>query len=117
MKLTLLSLLAVLVLVAGCQKSRIDPPTSQISTVTISLPSIVCESCSRNIRKAVQSVDGVEEIKVSVERKSADVTFVRARTNVEAIENAISRAGYDANKRKRDPEAYERLDACCKIDG
>jgi hypothetical protein len=31
------------------------------------------------------------------------------------MENAVAQAGYDANETKRDAEAYDALDACCKV--
>ena len=36
-------------------------------------------------------------------------------TNVPALELAVANAGYAANDKKADPEAYEKLAECCKV--
>jgi len=106
----------VLLEATGCQKSMHDAPLSQVTTATISLPSMVCELCAKTITKAVNSVEGVQGIVVNVDDKSARVQYLSSKTSLDAIENAIVLAGYDANGKKRSPEAYEKLDKCCKID-
>ena len=104
--------LLVAFLFAGCQKQQ-----PELQTATIKASSMVCGTCAKNIEKAVYHVDGVKEVNVDVKTKMVEVKFIPLQTNVETIEMAISDAGYDANNRKRNPEAYEKLDACCKIDG
>lgn len=96
---------------AGCQKQE------QLESTTIHATSMVCESCAKTIEKAVYHVDGVKEVSVDVKAKLVEVKFVPRQTNVETIEEAITDAGYDANAKKRNPEAYEKLSPCCKIDG
>ena len=90
---------------------------TKTETVSIQLPSMVCGTCAKTIQKAIYHVDGVKDVDVSVEKKVAEVKFVSMQTNLQAIEEAITEAGYDANSRKRNPDAYEKLDKCCKIDG
>ena len=95
----------------GCQKQP------ELQTSVIKANSMVCGTCAKNIEKAVYLVDGVKEVNVDVKAKTVEVKYVPLQTNVETIEVAISDAGYDANNRKRNPDGYEKLDACCKIDG
>ena len=92
-------------------------PKEPVETTTIKAGSMVCGKCAKTIQKAVYGVEGVKEVEVDVEGKTVQVIYVSARTNVQTIEMAISDAGYDANNRKRNPDAYEKLEACCKIDG
>jgi copper ion binding protein len=92
-------------------------PAQKLETATISARSMVCGTCAKTVEKAVYRVEGVKEVNVDVKEKTVEVKFVPAQTNLETIEMAISDAGYDANNRKRNPEAYEKLQACCKIDG
>ena len=108
---TLYVLLVFGMLFAGCEKKK------QLETATIKASSMVCGSCAKTIEKAVYKVDGVKEVDVDIKSKIVQVKLVPGQTNVETVEMAISDAGYDANNRKRDAAAYDKLDACCKIDG
>jgi len=84
---------------------------------TVNTPTIVCNTCKKNVTSALKKLDGVEKISVDLKVKKVTVTYDDTKTNVDAIENAITSAGYDANDKKADHEAYERLDDCCKIGG
>jgi len=92
-------------------------PKEPVETASIKASSMVCGKCAKTIQKAVYGVEGVKDVDVDVEGKTVQVIYVPARTNVQTIERAISDAGYDANNLKRNPGAYEKLEACCKIDG
>jgi len=88
-----------------------------LSTASIHATSMVCGTCAKNIEAAVTHVEGVKEVSVDVKTKMVMVKYVPEKTNLESLEKAITDAGYDADNRKRNPEAYEKLDKCCKIDG
>jgi periplasmic mercuric ion binding protein len=111
MKYHIVLLVSLGLLVPACR------PKQPLETTTIKANSMVCGTCAKTIEKAVYAVEGVKEVNVDVKEKKVEVKFVSAQTNVETIEQAISDAGYDANNRKRNPDAYEKLQACCKIDG
>lgn len=98
-------------LVAGCTKEV------ELQTANIKTPTILCGTCAKNIEKAVYAVEGVKSVDVDLDAKAVEVKYVAVQTNIETLERAITGAGYDADDQKRDPEAYEKLDACCKIDG
>ena len=83
----------------------------------VNTPTIVCNMCKKNISSALKKIEGVNKVNVDLKEKKVSVTFDDSKTNLEAIENAITSAGYDANDKKADHEAYEKLDGCCKIDG
>ena len=91
-----------------------QPP---LQTAKVQLKTIVCGSCAKTIESAVLKVGGVKSVKVDVESKIATVEFFTSKIDLKSIESTISNAGYDANNTKRNPEAYEKLAACCKIDG
>ena len=97
-------------LLLGCQRK------DQLESVTINVNSIVCGTCARTIEKAVAKVEGVKEINVDLDKKIAQVKFIPTMVTLDKLENAITGVGYDANDKKRSPQAYENLDACCKID-
>lgn len=87
-----------------------------VETTVVNVPTIVCNSCVATITKALKKVTGVKTTKIDLAKKTATVTFASSKTSVAKIETAIAKAGYDANEVKRDPAAYEKLDACCKTD-
>jgi copper chaperone CopZ len=107
--LPFLLLLLFKTLHAGSMNFPADEKTS------ISVPSIVCGKCVKNVTKALKNVDGVIKVKVDLDSKIATVTYDTEKTSVPDLENAITAAGYDANNKTADPKAYEKLDDCCKI--
>lgn len=87
----------------------------KIETATIMLPTIQCSMCVDKVEKALGTVEGITKASVDLEKKLAVVDFVPASVSLPVIETAIARAGYDANSKKADPEAYEKLPECCKV--
>lgn len=83
--------------------------------MTVSLPTIQCSICKKNITKALKKDEGIKEFKIDVEGKTAKITYDKSKTEPGKIENLIVAAGYDANNKKADPDAYNNLDDCCKM--
>jgi copper chaperone CopZ len=121
---TLLILITAVVF-AACGKSENRTTDKQEKTqtaevksheeTTVQLPTIQCGMCKKNITKALKKVDGIHEININVEGKVANIMYDKDKTDLSAIENAITGAGYEANDKKADPVAYEKLDECCKV--
>ncbi len=110
-------LLAMGITSSQSKKQPVDKASStRIDTTVIRVPTMVCNTCVKTITKALNKVKGVKATNVNLDKKTATVTFVSSRVNVATLERAISNAGYDANSVKRNPAAYEKLDACCKSD-
>ena len=84
-------------------------------TEEITLPTVQCGMCKKTIEKAVKKLDGIVSISVDVDVKKAVVVFDDTKTSLTAIENTISKAGYEANSKKANKEAYDKLDDCCKM--
>ena len=63
-------------------------------TVTLAVKNMTCAICPITVMKALNGVVGVSRIEVSYERKEALVTFDDAKTNVEALIEATTNAGY-----------------------
>jgi mercuric ion binding protein len=80
----------------------------------IKIPSAQCEICEATLNKTLKKVKGIDKYKVDIEGKVIHVNYDRNVTTISKIENAITSAGYDANDKKANPEAYENLDKCCK---
>lgn len=70
------------------------PVGAATKTVTLSVPGMTCAACPITVKKALTKVEGVAKTEVSFERKEAVVTFDDAKTNVSALIEAITDAGY-----------------------
>lgn len=82
-------------------------------TDTLALNGLSCTMCERRIEKNVKKIQGVKAIEADSENQTAIVTFDPKQTNKTAIEEAISRIGYDAGKYPADKTARENLPGCC----
>lgn len=108
MKYSLILPILLLVLFGACKKYE------NLQTSVIRVNTIVCDQCAETIKKAVFTLQGVKDFEADLDTKTIEVKYLSTQTNLETIEITIVRAGYDANDRKRDPEAYENLPECCK---
>jgi len=91
--------------------------SAELASTTINIPTAKCSSCANTISTALKGVDGVQDVKVDAEGKKAEVKYIAAKANLASLENAIAKAGYDANSTKRDQAAYDKLESCCKDGG
>ena len=87
------------------------------TTIKVNLPTIQCTKCKKNIEKALVKIDGINKPVVDVDEKILTVNFDATKTNQEKIEKAVTLAGYQANDKPADKDAYDNLDDCCKIGG
>jgi mercuric ion binding protein len=63
-------------------------------TATLSVPGMTCSTCPITVKKALMKVDGVQQAKVSYEKREAVVTFDDSKTSVEKVSQATANAGY-----------------------
>lgn len=104
---------------------RVDPKPNSVPTTTekpdgtaetkIALSTIQCGTCKKTITKALKTDAGIKDINVNVDEKYVVVNFDKSKTSLDKIEGIIIAAGYDANGKKADPKAYDKLESCCKI--
>jgi mercuric ion binding protein len=66
-------------------------------TVTLAVSGMTCAACPITVKKALNRVEGVSKIDVSLEKKEAVVTFDDAKTNVEKLTKATANAGYPSS--------------------
>lgn len=109
--IALFSLLTIAFGVAAAQ----EQVSALVTTARIDLPTIQCDMCVDRVEGALKNMEGVEQVDVDLKHKRALVIYRPAQTDLRRLEEAVTMAGYDANKRKADPEAYERLPDCCKM--
>ena len=63
-------------------------------TVTLAVDNMTCELCPGIVKKSLAKVDGVSQVAVSFEKKTATVTYDDGKTTVAALNAATSQAGY-----------------------
>jgi mercuric ion binding protein len=66
------------------------------STVTFSVTKMTCATCPITVRKAMQRVEGVKDVKVSYDHKTASVTFDPTVTTATEIGQASTDVGFPA---------------------
>lgn len=66
-----------------------------MTTTTIAIQGMTCSGCVNSVTKALNAVDGVQTVDVSLEQNSATVTFDDAKVDLGSLKEAIEDAGYD----------------------
>lgn len=70
------------------------------ATVTIRVEGMHCEGCASSIEKKLKATEGVEEVRVSHEKKEAWVKFDDTKTSVARLRDAINSTGFKAVEEK-----------------
>ncbi len=73
-----------------------------------------CDMCKERIETAAKSVTGVLNAEWNKTDKMAHIRFEPAKTNLDAIEKAVAKAGHDTEKFKAKDETYQLLPECCR---
>ena len=68
----------------------------QDATATFDVDKMTCATCPIAVKKAMERVDGVKEVKVDYESKTAVVTFDPEATTTSAIGQASTDVGFPA---------------------
>ena len=69
-----------------------------VSSFTIPIEGMSCGSCVSSVKKKVKSMDGVQDVEVSLEKREAKVSYASSEVSPEEIQKAISELGYKAGK-------------------
>ncbi|WP_406660707.1 copper ion binding protein [Methanolobus sp. ZRKC3] len=62
---------------------------------TIKIEGMACGHCRATVEKAISSVPGVQQAKVSLEDKNAVVDYDPEVADIKAIKDAVTDAGYN----------------------
>ena len=76
--------------------SAFSPAHAEDQTVSMSIEKMTCALCPLTVRKAMERVDGVHEVKVNFDTKIAIVTFDDSITTAAKVANASTDVGYPA---------------------
>ncbi|ROP37259.1 heavy-metal-associated domain-containing protein [Actinosynnema sp. CA-299493] len=63
-----------------------------MSTISINVEGMTCNSCVNKVTDAVSAVDGVEDVDVDV--ASGEVTVSGSQVDPEIVRTAVTEAGY-----------------------
>ncbi len=63
-------------------------------TVMLSVPSMYCAMCPITVRKALENVNGVNDVEVSYASKQAVIQYDDEKANIKALIEATTQAGY-----------------------
>ncbi|HCQ29550.1 MAG TPA: heavy metal-binding domain-containing protein [Flavobacteriales bacterium] len=61
-----------------------------MKTVEFSVEGMSCGHCVKGVTNAITSVDGVQDVSVSLENNSATVTFDESKTSIDKIKQAVN---------------------------
>lgn len=70
------------------------------ATVTIRVEGMQCGSCASSVEKKLKATEGVEEVRVSFEKKEVWVRYDDNRTSVAKLREAINSTGFKAVEEK-----------------
>jgi copper chaperone CopZ len=63
-------------------------------TDTLNITGMSCQMCVKHVTRALQNVNGVSDVTVSLEPGTATVTYNPELAGIEAFRSAVSEAGY-----------------------
>ena len=91
----LVTILTVL-LVSGVLAPSVYAGTDQSQTAQFTVEEMTCATCPIAVKKAMQRVDGVIDVSVDLDSKTATVVFDASKAAPEAIAAASTEVGFPA---------------------
>ena len=88
-------LLSHMILIVGLMATGISIAGEQ--TQSLAVEGMTCVSCPYIVREALKEVEGVTDVKVSLEDKLAVVTFDDTKTTVSELTEATSDVGFPSS--------------------
>lgn len=68
---------------------------SKVQETEIEVKGMTCEHCVRRVNKALENLQGIENVRVSLSEEKASFTWDPSQTDRTAIHHAIEEAGYE----------------------
>ena len=90
--------------VAGCAQSgknadessqEIEIAAENLMQVSLEVKGMTCEGCENAIVTSINKLEGIQEATASHKEENTVVSFDAAKTDVEAISQSITSAGYE----------------------
>ena len=70
--------------------------TAKTTVVRIPIQGMTCAVCATNVKKALQSVKGVQEAEIDLSRREARVRYAEGEVSPERLVAAMNQVGYKA---------------------
>jgi copper chaperone len=66
-----------------------------MESITIKIKGMTCGGCVASVQRALKAIDGVHEVKVSLEQGQASIDYTPGRVNAARLSSAIEDAGFE----------------------
>lgn len=63
-------------------------------TATLDVKNMTCELCPITVKKSLEHVSGVSDVRIDFDKKTATVTYDPDKARLEALTKATTNAGY-----------------------
>jgi mercuric ion binding protein len=97
--LLMLSLSSICLLMSAVHAEATVEQQNLKQTETLDIQNMTCALCTITIKKALQKVDGVQQVTVDYDSKTAVVIFDPQKTSNDALIKATTDAGYPTTVR------------------
>ncbi|GAB1415056.1 heavy-metal-associated domain-containing protein [Paludibacter sp.] len=97
---TIIMVLMATVLAISPISAKKEDPNKQ--TVVFCIDDMECQSCKVKIEKNIAFEKGVKAMEVSLDKKTVEVTFDNRKNNVESLQGAFKKIGYEAKVSKKE---------------
>tara|TARA_R110000868_G_scaffold92136_2_gene255653 strand:+ start:268 stop:600 length:333 start_codon:yes stop_codon:yes gene_type:complete len=100
------SLLILFVLLSGCvensnKSKHTDANQADNILVEVSIEGMSCMACVAKVKKTLSDLNGINEVKVSLENKSATLQYNPNNISLDKIKQSINKTGYKAGTVKK----------------
>ena len=79
---------------SGAQKNAEVAQPEQIVEATIDIGGLHCDACVASVEKGVNTLNGIETVKVTLADSTAIVTYNASAVSIDEIEKSIEKRGY-----------------------
>ena len=100
------SLLLLFMLLMGCAENSNKSKQTDVNqannvSVQISIEGMSCMSCVANVKKTLSDLNGINEVKISLENKNATLQYNPNIISIDKIKQSINEIGYNAGTVKK----------------
>ena len=67
-----------------------------MENITLTIEGMTCSGCVDSVKRILEKLNGVKNVRVSLSENIAEVSFDPQKTNKNAMIDAIENAGFDA---------------------
>ena len=94
-------LFAALLTVGGCteqEKEQQELAAGQAREMTVPVEGMSCGSCVANVKQNLKPMEGVQQVSVSLEERTATLTYDPEKVTPAQVQQAINALGYKAGE-------------------